>query len=137
LHCSSSSLALVLVLGGRPAMLSIWLEILVCLLPLPFSTFTTPIRFQYHHTTPSPSPRHHSSFKQTSTNSLPPGPRLMSFFLGYGHEVWAAGNYYFWIPMIAPFFGCTFGGWLYDMFIFTGESIPNGSLSSLRFFLLG
>ena len=24
------------------------------------------------------------------------GPRLMSYFLGYGHEVWAAGNYYFW-----------------------------------------
>jgi len=48
------------------------------------------------------------------------GPRLMSYMLGYGHEVWAAGNYYFWIPMVAPFFGCTFGGWLYDMFIFTG-----------------
>ena len=48
------------------------------------------------------------------------GPRLMSYFLGYGHEVWAAGNYYFWVPMVAPFFGCTFGGWLYDMFIFTG-----------------
>jgi len=58
----------------------------------------------------------------------------MSFFLGYGHEVWAAGNYYFWIPMVAPFFGCTFGGWLYDMFIFTGESISNGSLSSLTCF---
>jgi hypothetical protein len=40
--------------------------------------------------------------------------------LGYGHEVWSAGNYYFWIPMVAPFFGCMFGGWLYDMFIFTG-----------------
>jgi hypothetical protein len=40
--------------------------------------------------------------------------------LGYGHEVWSAGNYYFWIPMVAPFCGCTFGGWLYDMFIFTG-----------------
>lgn len=25
------------------------------------------------------------------------GPRLMSYFLGYGHEVWAAGNYYFWV----------------------------------------
>ena len=41
--------------------------------------------------------------------------------LGYGHEVWSAGNYYFWIPMVAPFCGCTFGGWLYDMFIFTGS----------------
>jgi hypothetical protein len=41
--------------------------------------------------------------------------------LGYGHEVWSAGNYYFWIPMVAPFFGCTFGGFLYDVFIFTGS----------------
>jgi aquaglyceroporin related protein, other eukaryote len=49
------------------------------------------------------------------------GPRLMSYCLGYGHEVWSAGNYYFWVPMVAPFCGCTFGGWLYDVFIFTGE----------------
>ncbi|KAL2072935.1 hypothetical protein VTL71DRAFT_10259 [Oculimacula yallundae] len=53
------------------------------------------------------------------------GPRLMSYFLGYGHEVWSAGNYYFWIPMVAPFFGCLFGGWLYDVFIFTGDSPIN------------
>lgn len=24
------------------------------------------------------------------------GPRLMSYFLGYGSEVWSAGGYYFW-----------------------------------------
>jgi aquaglyceroporin related protein len=50
------------------------------------------------------------------------GPRLMSYALGYGPDVWRAGNYYFWIPMVAPFFGCLFGGWLYDMFLFTGKS---------------
>ena len=27
------------------------------------------------------------------------GPRLMSYFLGYGHQVWAAGNYYFWVSL--------------------------------------
>ncbi|TKA82658.1 hypothetical protein B0A55_00766 [Friedmanniomyces simplex] len=53
------------------------------------------------------------------------GPRLMSYFLGYGHNVWAAGNYYFWVPMIAPFFGCSFGGFLYDVLLFTGESPIN------------
>jgi len=53
------------------------------------------------------------------------GPRLMSYFLGYGHEVWSAGNYYFWIPMVAPFLGCTFGGFLYDLMLFTGESPIN------------
>jgi len=26
------------------------------------------------------------------------GPRLVSYMIGYGHEVWAAGGYYFWIP---------------------------------------
>jgi aquaglyceroporin related protein len=25
------------------------------------------------------------------------GPRLMSYILGYGTEVWSAGNYYFWV----------------------------------------
>jgi len=25
------------------------------------------------------------------------GPRLMSYFLGYGHGVWSAGGYYFWV----------------------------------------
>ncbi|KAH0260101.1 aquaporin, partial [Aureobasidium melanogenum] len=53
------------------------------------------------------------------------GPRLMSYFLGYGHEVWSAGGYYFWIPMVSPFFGCTFGGFLYDLLMFTGESPIN------------
>jgi len=53
------------------------------------------------------------------------GPRLVSYFIGYGHNVWAAGNYYFWVPMVAPFCGCLLGGWLYDVFIFTGESAVN------------
>lgn len=29
------------------------------------------------------------------------------------------------VPMVAPFFGCAFGGWLYDMFLYTGESPIN------------
>ena len=53
------------------------------------------------------------------------GPRLMSYAVGYGHEVWSAGNYYFWIPMVAPFLGALFGGLLYDIFIYTGPSPIN------------
>ncbi len=54
------------------------------------------------------------------------GPRLMSFILGYGSEVWSAGNYYFWVPIVAPLFGTLFGGFLYDIFIYTGpESLIN------------
>jgi len=64
------------------------------------------------------------------------GPRLISYMLGYGHNVWAAGNYYFWVPMVAPFFGCTFGGWLYDMFLFTGESPVNTPYLGLKRLIL-
>ena len=28
------------------------------------------------------------------------GPRLTSYMIGYGHEVWAAGGYYFWVRYI-------------------------------------
>ena len=53
------------------------------------------------------------------------GPRLMSYIVGYGPKVWTAGNYYFWVPIVAPFIGCAFGGFLYDVFIYTGESPIN------------
>jgi aquaglyceroporin related protein len=52
------------------------------------------------------------------------GPRLMSYFVGYGGGVWSAGGYYFWIPMVAPFCGTMFGGFLYDLFIYTGPESP-------------
>ncbi|KAF2178203.1 aquaporin [Zopfia rhizophila CBS 207.26] len=60
------------------------------------------------------------------------GPRLMSYAVGYGHEVWSAGGYYFWIPMVAPFCGCTFGGFLYDLFIYTGRSPVNTPWMGLK-----
>lgn len=55
------------------------------------------------------------------------GPRLMTYFLGYGNEVWTAAGHYFWVPLIAPIFGCVFGGWLYDMFLKTGIAAPSHS----------
>jgi aquaglyceroporin related protein len=27
------------------------------------------------------------------------GPRLMSYAVGYGHEVWSADGYYFWVRL--------------------------------------
>jgi len=62
------------------------------------------------------------------------GPRLVSYMIGYGHEVWSAGGYYFWVPMVAPFFGCTFGGFLYDTFIFSGDSPMNTPWIGLKRF---
>lgn len=81
------------------------------------------------------------------------GPRLMAYILGYGNEMWSAGGYYFWvrflsdsqpvaqvkrilmhsqIPMVAPFLGCLFGGFLYDVFIYTGESPVNTPYLGLK-----
>merc|ERR1711939_287888 len=65
------------------------------------------------------------------------GPRLVSYMVGYGPEVWRAGNYYFWVPMVAPFCGCTFGGFLYDLLLFTGESPINTPYLGLYRFLPG
>lgn len=48
-----------------------------------------------------------------------------------GHDVWSAGGYYFWIPMVAPFCGCVFGGVLYDFFIYTGPSPVNTAFFGL------
>lgn len=30
------------------------------------------------------------------------GPRLFTYFVGYGHEVWSAGGYYFWVCVSTP-----------------------------------
>jgi aquaglyceroporin related protein len=30
------------------------------------------------------------------------GPRLVTYMLGYGHEVWSAGGYYFWVGNLSP-----------------------------------
>ncbi|KAK5133629.1 hypothetical protein LTR08_007577 [Meristemomyces frigidus] len=60
------------------------------------------------------------------------GPRVMSWALGYGREVWSSGGYYFWIPAFVPFAGCLFGGIVYDVFIYTGPSPINTPWFGLR-----
>ncbi|CAJ0580021.1 unnamed protein product, partial [Mesorhabditis spiculigera] len=44
------------------------------------------------------------------------GPRIFAFLL-FGMEVFSHSNYYFWIPVVAPFFGALIGGWLYQILI--------------------
>ncbi|KAL2689066.1 hypothetical protein Neosp_003118 [[Neocosmospora] mangrovei] len=60
------------------------------------------------------------------------GPRLVSYMIGYGTEVWSAGGYYFWIPMVIPFLGTSFGGFLYDTFMYTGPSPMNTPYMGLK-----
>lgn len=52
------------------------------------------------------------------------GPRLASYILGYGPKVFTTGGTYFWIPIVCPVIGCTFGGFIYDLLVYTGDESP-------------
>ncbi len=45
------------------------------------------------------------------------GPRLFTFVAGWGAEVFRAGNYYFWVPIIGPLIGGVVGAVAYDALI--------------------
>ncbi|KAI8064467.1 aquaporin-like protein [Gongronella butleri] len=61
------------------------------------------------------------SLGYTSGFSLNPardlGPRLFIAIAGWGWQVFQARNYYFLIPMLAPFAGALIGGAVYTVFI--------------------
>jgi MIP family channel proteins len=42
------------------------------------------------------------------------GPRLMTFFAGWGGEVFTANQFYFWIPIVGPLIGGPLGALLYE-----------------------
>jgi MIP family channel proteins len=45
------------------------------------------------------------------------GPRLFTLIGGWGGEVFRAGNYWFWVPVIGPLAGGVAGAAIYDLFI--------------------
>jgi len=49
------------------------------------------------------------------------GPRLFTLVGGWGPQVFAAGNYWFWVPVIAPLLGGVGGGWIYDRLVGEGR----------------
>ena len=51
------------------------------------------------------------------------GPRLFTFVGGWGSEVFRAGNYWWWVPIVAPCVGGVLGGWIYDGLI--GDRFPS------------
>ena len=45
------------------------------------------------------------------------GPRLFTAIAGWGSEVFAAGNGWWWVPIVGPLIGGVLGGYIYDLFI--------------------
>jgi len=45
------------------------------------------------------------------------GPRLFTFAAGWGSEVFKAGDYWFWVPIIGPLIGGPLGTIIYDSMI--------------------
>jgi MIP family channel proteins len=50
------------------------------------------------------------------------GPRLFTFMAGWGSEVFRAGNYWFWVPIVGPLVGGVIGASVYDLLI--GNHFP-------------
>lgn len=44
-------------------------------------------------------------------------PRLFSYIIGWGCQVFTAGHYFFWIPLVAPFLGALIAVILYVILI--------------------
>jgi len=45
------------------------------------------------------------------------GPRLFTFLAGWGSDVFRAGPFWFWVPIVGPLVGGVLGGFLYDALI--------------------
>jgi MIP family channel proteins len=45
------------------------------------------------------------------------GPRLFTFCAGWGPQVFTAGNYWFWVPILGPLLGGMTGGMIYDRLV--------------------
>ncbi|KAG7398337.1 hypothetical protein PHYBOEH_011245 [Phytophthora boehmeriae] len=45
------------------------------------------------------------------------GPRVMTFFAGYGTKVFTANDYYFWIPIVGPIIGGVIGAGAYILLV--------------------
>ena len=44
-------------------------------------------------------------------------PRMFCLIFGWGTQVFTAGNYFFWIPVVMPMVGSVFGTIVYQLFI--------------------
>jgi MIP family channel proteins len=45
------------------------------------------------------------------------GPRVFTLVAGWGAEVFRAGNFWWWVPIVGPLIGGVLGGYVYDLCI--------------------
>lgn len=55
------------------------------------------------------------------------GPRLFTSIAGYGTEVFTAGRYWWWVPIVAPFLGAIAGVLVYQLMIGCHDDPPHES----------
>jgi MIP family channel proteins len=53
------------------------------------------------------------------------GPRLFTYWFGWGDEVFFAGNHWWWVPIVGPLIGGILGGVVYDLLIFRHHPSDN------------
>ncbi|MBW0472781.1 hypothetical protein O181_012496 [Austropuccinia psidii MF-1] len=62
------------------------------------------------------------------------GPRLVTWFAGYGGDVWSVrDHYWFWVAILGPMFGAITGCFIYDFFLAT-EKVTGCSLHKSKNF---
>jgi glycerol uptake facilitator-like aquaporin len=47
---------------------------------------------------------------------------VFTYLAGWGSEVFRAGNYWWWVPIVGPLVGGVLGGWIYEVFV--GNRFP-------------
>ncbi|CCH61195.1 hypothetical protein TBLA_0E01360 [Henningerozyma blattae CBS 6284] len=53
------------------------------------------------------------------------GPRLALYTMGFErHMIWVQHHHFFWVPIVAPFFGALMGGLIYDVCVYQGQESP-------------
>jgi MIP family channel proteins len=45
------------------------------------------------------------------------GPRLFTYFAGWGKRVFLAGDHWWWVPIAGPLIGGVLGGFIYNIFV--------------------
>ncbi|ODS57754.1 MAG: hypothetical protein ABS36_04725 [Acidobacteria bacterium SCN 69-37] len=57
------------------------------------------------------------------------GPRLFTALFGWGSDVFRAGHFWFWVPIVAPVVGAVLSGWIYDGLIGKRHPGTEGAVS--------